>query len=139
MAASKRTATDRLARLEKGQVRTNAHLEAIRAKVETSSTLFDVVTDRLDRLDAGQLDVLGRLDRLDSGRRHLEEGQRAISSRLDTVVGRLDGVVDRLDGVVGRLDRFFEASTRDRTEWAERVVRVEQRVEAVEHRLDDKR
>jgi hypothetical protein len=107
MAGSKLTTDARLARLERAQGQTNQHLERIDQHLERIEETLHVSSKLFELMN-------GRLEHLEHGQQALVEGQKL---------------------VVERLDRLVEATIRDRTHWAERIVRLEQRVDSVEERL----
>jgi hypothetical protein len=99
------------ARLETVQRDTNARLGRIEDTLAASSRLFELMHERLEHLEEGQQALV-------EGQRALVEGQRAL--------------VEGQKQVVDRLDRLVGASIRDRTDQAERIARLEQRVESLE-------
>jgi hypothetical protein len=113
---------ERLQSLEAGQRETNGrlahidgHLTHIDRTLDTASKLFELMHARLEHIEDGQKTVIDRLERLEDGQRDFVEGQRL---------------------VIERLDRLIDATTRDRTVSIERLARIEQRLDAVERRLE---
>ncbi len=93
--------TTRIARFEREQKRTNAHLA---------------------RLETVQRDANARLARI--------EDTLEVSSRLfELMHARLEGLEEGQKAVIERLDRLVAASTRERTGLLERMTRLERRVE----------
>ena len=119
-----RTLVGRIDRLTAGQAKTNRKLGETNARLKR---LGQVTDQRLSRIE-GTLRLSSRLfemmnDRLEA----LEVGQQAL------VQGQL-AMVEGQHAIVERLDRLVNATTRDRTQWAERVLRLERRVDKLEAR-----
>ena|SRR5215472_7752166 len=64
--------TERLDRLEDGQRETTRHLASIDKTMQTASKLFELMNERLERLEGGQT--------------RLVEGQKLVVDRLDRLV-----------------------------------------------------
>ena len=86
----------RFDQLESGQRETNHRLGRIEKTLETSSKLFELMHERLEHLESGQLALV-------QGQQVLVQGQQAL--------------VDGQKRVIERLDRLVDAATRDRTHW----------------------
>ena len=110
MATARRGIHERLDRLDEGQRRTHLHLTHIDETLRAVSRVFELMHERFEALEHGQSALV-------EGQRSLVEGQKL---------------------VVDRLDRLIDATTRERTLSIERLARLEQRVEVVEHRLGDR-
>lgn len=100
----------RLARLEQVQRDGNRRLGRIEGTLETSSRLFELMHDRLESIEAGQRQVV-------QGQKQVVQGQKQ---------------------VIERLDRLVRATVRERTLSADRLSRVERRLEALERRMTSK-
>lgn len=96
---------------------------------------------RVDQLEAGQRETnrrLGRIERLFelSHKRleNLESGQREVVVGVKALIDASRKIPQRLDAVVERLDRLVEGSVREKTEWIDRLVRLEHRLDKLEAR-----
>jgi hypothetical protein len=98
-------------RLEQVQRDTSERLARIEDTLRLSSRLFELMNGRLQKL---------------------EEGQQALVQGQEAVVQGQERMVDGQQQVVERLDRLVEGSSRDRNLELERILRLEQRVDALE-------
>ena len=98
-------------RLEQVQRDTSERLARIEDTLRLSSRLFELMNARLQKL---------------------EEGQHALVQGQEALVQGQEKLVDGQQQVVERLDRLIEGYTRDRNLELERILRLEQRVDALE-------
>jgi hypothetical protein len=124
MAREARTLVGRIDRLTAAQAKTNRKLGETNARLRRLEQVTDQRLSRIEgtlRLSSRLFEMMNdRLETLEIGQQALVEGQQAI--------------VAAVERVVVRLDRLVEAGTRDRAMWAERMFRLERRVDALERR-----
>ena len=109
--SAQRETNKRLNRLETVGRDSNRRLGRIESTLSVSSKLFELMYGRLENLEEGQ-------NVLVEGQKALVDGQKAL--------------VDGQKAVIDRLDRLVEMGMRERTEQAERLLRLEERMEVLE-------
>jgi hypothetical protein len=105
---------ERLSRLEKAQLDTNARLAETNAKLG---------------------DVLETLKQMANIQLALRIGQEQLTERVVFLADRLDHVADRVDRVADRVDRLSAAVIRGFTQRDEQVLELRERVDRLERRL----
>ena len=114
------------------QRETNVRLGRIEKTLETSSKVFALMHDRLERLEEGQQALVEGQQALVEGQHSLVRGQEVlVQGQHELVVGQ-KALIEGQHMIVDRLDRLVEAPVRDRTAWAERFDDLERRVSVLE-------
>jgi hypothetical protein len=103
------------------QGETNTRLERIERTLETSSRLFELMHERLVHLEDGQQALVKGQQALVEGQHALVEGQHAL--------------VEGQKSVIERLDHLVRATIQERTQMAERMGALGERVRRLEEHV----